>query len=485
MTHILRLADELDATLVDLNNPASTIRLVSYQIVRPSTQLAEVRDFLRDGGEVPRIVRDNVTESAVVRITGADPDAVTAQSQAIKRVLIRAERQQSLGTRERRYVHFLADGASGNVWRSEILLGDISLPPAGLDWQWANRGVEFTLTWRRRYFWEARDLVNLPLSNSFYTDVTFGAELYNHNDSGSGHDNYVIVKGADIDGDLPSPIRFIMQNGFAGARDMSNTWIGHNVSYDPDTVTNNFFNQVSAYWIEGEQATTGGSTVANGAASGANIRRFTWSGTSEILIGTWTLVNTLLHATKGGRFKFLLRHTAAPSQTYLKLELAIGGGVTPAYTGASVLIPASEIVDLGALPLPPWRHSFQTHSTYGNTEQITLRLYAQSELGGSHTLDVDWIQVTPLDGFHFLDNAGSGAPNGIDLIDDSMTGDVFTEGFAGEAVLGNFTRQGAPITIWPGEDNGYCFVHLDDLGDAVADRTFTLLVEHRPRRIAV
>ena len=488
MTHILRLADETGATLIDLNNPASTIRLVSYQIARPSTQLAEVRDYLRDGGEVPRIVRDNVTETAVVRITGANPDAVTAQSQVIKRVLIRAERQQSIGiTREKRYINFLADGATGNIWRSEILLGDISLPPAGLDWQWANRGVEFTVTWRRRFYWETRDIVNLPLTNSLFIDRTLGQTIYNHNDSGVGHDNYVTIDGSNIDGDLPSPVRLIMQNNFVSSRDMGNMWIGHNVSYDPATMSQEFFAQTGAYWIEAESADTGSTTVANGAASAQNVGRFAWTGSADQVIGTWDLPSSLMFPTKGGRFKMLVRYVGtAPSPTYLHFDLAIRG-VTPAYTGASVLIPASEIFDLGSLPLPPWKLSYETlvATQGGYTHEITLRLWAQTDAGGSQQIDLDWIQVTPLDGFHFLDNGGFGVPQSIDLIDDSITGDLYTEGWSPEDAIGNFTRQGAPLTIWPGEDNGYCFVHIDELGDAEADRTFLLFIEHRPRRITV
>jgi hypothetical protein len=408
-----------------------------------------------------------VTESARVTMVGANPAAVQALQNSIEALFIEAEHyQRSEGLGNQVFVEYRA-GSSGTIWRSEILRGGVepSAETGSVAW-WEDTAIQALVTWRRRFFWEGAR-TELPLANGSGSG-TGGRTVYNHDDA--GHDNWVDVDEGDVDGVLPSPVELEFENTFNDSDRLYRLYAGLNAFSAPATFP---------HILEGEDAafSVGGSSTASGLSSNGFYEDVTWAGDSEVLIFRWALSTSLLAAAQGNYFRLLARFASAIGSDIKitpKITFPTGTPLTVVAQGQETTLGTRLIQDLGAMQIPPWLPG-ET-----NLMGVDLCLYGRKVGGG--TFNLDFVQLTPLDGYRVLREIGYGVLYGWFLVDDGIEGKLWagTSGSRG----GWYTGFGQQIHLWPGRDQRLYFLATDGGGSVIA-RTMVVSAFYRPRRITI
>jgi hypothetical protein len=343
-------------------------------------------------------------------------------------------------------------GQAGQAeWHSDILM------PHRLG---ANQG-RVTLDFVRRNFWETSDERELALSNGSDTAELGGLELHNHNDAGVGDDNFADIAAGDVDGDLPTPARFVVRNVSGAGNTIGAFSLALNARYDPSGFV---------HILEAEN-NFGGTLGTAGTASGGEYVAFTWAGDTETSLESWGLNNAALASASGGYFRVLafLHNTVA--YTDLKLRVALWYNLTGtadmiAYPQQTV--PAStKILDLGLVRLPPRR-------AVVDAEHI-LYLELKGQRTGGATVDLDFFQITPLDGWRRYEPLYNKLEEQETLTDDGALGRVYAINTATYAP--SWTASGAPILLHPGVAQ-----RLYWLAEEIITREIDLSVYYRPRK---
>jgi len=273
MAHTLRLTDY--TTTINLNDFTST-RLIKYTPQSPNLSTVDLTpESLRDGGERIVTTRRNVTESAEIIIIGSTMDAVRSIVRQIEALLRQAEEYQKRHVGARVYVE-LDPGASGTVYRSEILSGKVEWPDDTLSMWWANRKTRVVIAWTRRYYWEGPE-IELPLTNGNGTNVTGGLTVYNHDDGDAGHDNYVQIAGADVGGVIPAPAKIRTLNTYNSSARSAQFFVAHNAFSTPTSF---------AHILEAENrnyVAGGAAPTADTSSSGGYRQGISWAGFQSTL----------------------------------------------------------------------------------------------------------------------------------------------------------------------------------------------------------
>lgn len=453
-------------TVVTLSGDGATIAGCTYVPRAPDIDEQQVRSILRSGGELSSLARRNVTESASVILSGSASE-ILAQARAVE-TLFPVEEAQRRTASTPVYVEFCIQD-SGPLYRAEILVGRVEWPNRPVGPHLAGGAAELLVSWTRRYFWEDTTLHTVPLSNGNGTDVTTGLTIWNHNDGHAGHDNFVAVAGAHVQGVIPAPARVELLNNTDADYALRNIYIGHNVQATPGALD---------AVIEGETSTAFGATVSDGASSGGSFRRASWGGAQDhtSLLFDWTLSRTLLGHTQGNAFRLLARFANAPSgPVYAKVSLRY-----PAHTPITVLQETGEVLlggrlaDLGILRLPPIAPS-------ANSVALALVLTVRS--AGSGALDVDFIQLTALDSWRHVQQLGYVLEADDRVIDDGGEAVTYGEEPGGDHVP-IYAGYGQPVHLWPGADQRLSVLWDEEGGMNIA-RTFAMALRYRPRRLTL
>ena len=128
------------------------------------------------------------------------------------------------------------------------------------------------------------------------------------------------------------------------------------------------------------------------------------------------------------------------------------------------------IFDLGSVPLPPGGYA----SAYG---ALTLAI----QFTGTSLTELDFVQLTPLDSFRYLECMGSVA-NGESVVDNGYEGLAYV--LSGSAYLPLVAPRGEPLMLFPGLTQRVIVLQQNLTGNSqapIAD-TFSVRVWHRPRR---
>jgi len=472
MTIVLRLTD--GTTTVNLHGGAQAINLAEpYAPVAPDIETAEAVSMLRDGGVVTAALQRNVTESCVVAITGSSYTTVQTALHSVELLLAQAVQRSNTGKGPQVWVEYAAE-SSGGVYRSELLYGRAQVDRETATEGWiADSALRVVIGWQRRFYWEG-NLIQLSLKNTAYAVKTAGGiVIYNHSDG--GHDNWVDIVGTDIAGVLPTPLMIKIYNSYNVAARTYKVYAAGNTFAAPTTL---------AHILEGEAAATvagSAAPTADATSSAGYYQTATWAGSTETAALTWTLNAAYMAATQGYRFRLLARVFSTASSGLRVRPKLLFAGLTALWTGAYTTITyplssTSTIQDLGVVQLPPWLE--------GRTDlyEITLGLYG-IRTGGA-TLDLDFVQVTPLDGYRYFYPQGYGLPYLSFLVDDGPAGQVYVDyGATGKA--GYYNVQGQVINAYPGRDLRLYFLASNDYGSMTIARTHVILVYYRPRVLSV
>jgi hypothetical protein len=449
MTNTLSVTD--GTTTISLTS--SGVVLTSYMPKAPDFDAAT--DTYKDVTEpVEFLIADTTTANVQAKLAALD-------------VLLQGARRAQNGRGARVYLHFQA-GADSAAWRSEILDYRLELGEDAAVGLYQAR-LECTLIIVRRFYWESTTLTTLPLTNGNGTDVTTGLNIYNHDDSGTGNDNWVQIASTDVTGVLPAGCQVRLTNNIGASRTFTKIYLALNAYSDPA----NF-----SHILEGESRASGGTVVSDATyySNGQALAIALGSGvTPSTSTFTWTLPAATLQDAAGRPFRLLARFAGGLGTTTVYAEVRAANGTSVLWRGDSVALPDlyGGLTDLGVVPLPPGGYS----TAYG---ALTLAL----TFTGVASRYLDFLQLTPMDAFVLLECMAPCA-HGESVMYDSIDDRQYI--LSGTAELGYVTASGGNLLLQPGVVNRLIVLQGNSTGTNRGEiyEMFTVLVRYRPRRLTI
>lgn len=439
MTHSLSISDGVNT--FSLSDGSSCV------LMRYSPQGVSLKEF-RNG-------KITVTESIEIWLQGANTAAVQAAKSDLQRLLYQASERTQRGQGLRVYLNWQPMNEA-STFRSEIV--DAALMPVDTILQALGNAVIPARLVIERKAWREGPETELALTNGNGTNVTGGLAMA----FGSG--NYLQVGAASVTGDIPAPVRLQLQNTSGASLALRNLYFG--TSWD---------NVASfTHHYEGE-TTTYGSSSAQATASGGAARSVTLPATWNV-IGRWTISAANVVRASGRAFRVMLRTiTNGASDYWFRLQLVAGANNAVIWSGPPVAWGRSELVDLGAAPIPPGAYSSAAGA-------VTLQLLGYSAGGAGATL-LDFLQTIGADSFAtaIMSNTPLDTSDYVtlDWIEDRG---YMTDAGAQYDVIGG--RVGG-VMVYPGrEQRIYTLADLYDT-DFPQGSQLTARVYYRPRRLAV
>lgn len=400
-----------------------------------------------------------VTETAEFFISDSSAANVQAKIGSIERLLQDAVRAQS-GLCAPVYLQFQT-GADAAAWRSEILsfrllLGD----DASVNLYQYRMDCRLIVT--RRYYWEGAE-AELQLSTSNLAAATGGRSIYNHDDSGTGHDNWVQIAAAQVAGSLPAGARIEMYC-VGTSRTWRKIFVAHNALSDPA----NF-----AHVLEAESRLSGGTITAEASASNGNKVNVVLAASSVTL--TWALSAALLQDAAGRMFRVLASIFSTSGSTVEgtgQVAVRNAAGTVNLWKGDIVpMLGAPGLMDFGAIPLPPGGYS----TAYG---ELRLSL----TITGTGTWGIDFLQLTPTDGISLLSCVY--AIGNLDaVVLDSIEDRSYI--LSGTTQLPYVSHSGGQIYLHPNRLQRLIFLFDSQELNVYPPDMNLILVFYRPRRLTV
>jgi len=107
----------------------------------------------------------------------------------------------------------------------------------------------------------------------------------------------------------------------------------------------------------------------------------------------------------------------------------------------------------------------------------------EQNTGSSINLNLDFLQITPLDGWRLLECSGYGVLQNSRIVDDGFN-DVFWIDTGSESdKAGYLVAHGSPIELYPGKKQKLHFLIHSNIGNtAEIARTASIKLFYRPRR---
>lgn len=465
---ILRITD--GTTTVNLTGGTNSFYLAeSYAPATPELSVIEaVAQAVRDGGDVTAATRRNVAETVTLAVVASAFSTVQTAMRGLETLLQQALHRQSTGKGAQVWVEYRA-ADSGDVYRSELLYGRLEPDPEMTSAAWvAASAVRCVVMWQRRFFWEGAR-AELALDNtSTASKATGGVTVYNHHDSTSGHDNYVDIAAGDVGGVLPTPLELSFYNSYNSATRTYNVHIANNVFASPTTFT---------HILEAEDCTAvsgGAAATASASSSNGYYQAATWASDGETMALRWNLSAAFLAKAKGNRFRVLGR-VASGTSTGLRAQLKTFLAVTAIAETPEVAVD-DGLVDFGVVQLPPY--------LTGETDLYALTFELRGRRTGGATLNLDYLQFTPLDGYRVLIPRGYGALYTTTIVDNGITGSLYVD-WAGSGKTGHYIAHGSPVLLWPSVAQRLYFLCTNSAGGSDIDRTHTVRVYYRPRLLTI
>ncbi len=346
-----------------------------------------------------------------------------------------------------------------DVWQSPVMDGRVV--GGGPDWLKYERAVgtrRVSLVIQREAYWESSSESTLTLTN-VNTSTAAGLTVYNCDDqAGSPKRSNHFWASMAAGGDLPSPVRLHL----ASIGDLSTMRISHEIN-----------NHTSTTYFQDVTLSGGATTVDASCAFGS----YSSKTSASLITSTTAPVTADMPYMQGVYYRVLARVLLESGVQWKFTPMASDSG-GQLFTGAPVYITAEDVTmlwqDLGVVPLPILYISGETWA--GGQVYFT----ALPVDGASHTLKVDCVQVTPLDGWKVLGpltNPGSGGYVDLDGARNTLYHD--SSGIKGYPI-----QVGEPLLIYPNVVNHYRLLWRNSNAGYNSDITSTVSVTmfYRPRR---
>lgn len=318
----------------------------------------------------------------------------------------------------------------------------------------------------------------LNLSNRNGTDVWNGLTLYNHTDSGTGHDNFVDIKPGDLAGAQAGATHIQLNLGASPTRTIKNVVIAAGTGLKSETSA---FDHV----LEGESAAAGSGATASGntalgTCSNGSYKYVEWTSASEVQVLKWTLYPSRLGWMLGRGFKPVVRLASLPAANiFLRWKIAAKTLSTTIDQTAQLKVNSTRsLVTLPTLYLPPQPLSpgLEGAGLYDDTQ---IELWAECVTAGTKRLELDFVQLLPVEQYAFLTDVG-GAEQGNSLHLNGGLEQVYTENNTnGRQSIGH-VLNGGYIKLRPGKYNRVYVLYETDSGFPVDD-SLTLKIFYGPR----
>lgn len=407
---------------------------------------------------IPRALEGGRCEEQIDLLLEGTPVLIQWALQTLERLFARARSGQAAG------LHLMPTAADSE-WEARLLDGRVELLGAGT----AERGrgsQAIRLLLVRGDCWQGT-LTALPLSNPGGTNVTGGLPLFNHCDGDALHANYADSSGGQ--GSLPAPARVELIHDSGGADAITDIWLGAGALPLPDGV------------LEGEAAESSLSTLImdDASCSGAQYRRVSWSGSTQVDLLHWQLSSAWLGQAGGRPFRPLLRLANLFDFSDLRLSMQVRTAESIlAESKAQTLPPGVRLQELPPVLLPPWIPANDPPAT------LTLALIGRRPAGGDSTLDVDFLALLPLQGWRRYWSL-NGLPYGARLVDDPLDGRCVALHPQGGELAGH-VAQGPGLEVQPGQAQRFSalFATGSPAGMDISTQV-KLKVSYRPRRRVV
>ena len=400
----------------------------------------------------------SVTESVEIMFYGASASAMQTAIQSLQRLLEGIRRRQQWGVGPAVYFQFQPDG-DATTWRSEMLDARLEYKEDTLS-VFPQAKLPATLLLQRVPFWEGA-LTQIPLTNQSASNNTSGITVYNHDDSGTNHDNYVQIAAAAVGGSLPAPVKLELTNGTGSTQNWKQIWLACNAFSDPANFTH-ILEMETAYL-------SGGSTGSNADSSNSGyvINTFNSQNAQQ-----FTLSAALLQDALGYDFHMLTRFRSVDNSVYIRPSIMDSSGSYALWVGDEVQVTTTSdaIVDLGVCPLPPGGYG----TAYG-AQRLQLAMRAAS----TSNVHTDFIAFFPANTFRRLRMLSTTA-NGVKVTDDGPEGRAYS--VASSAETPNIAVSGMPLTVWPNTlQRIYVLWSYFDLSASIST-TMSVKAWYRPRR---
>ena len=384
-------------------------------------------------------------------------------------------------------------------WRSEILDGNIISSDEMINSEFQFPYLQVVMRVTRRLGWDGLR-TQLPLSNLTASLDTSGITVKNSShqieptrligwDDGSvigwedgsvlawgdpvtGAENFVDIAGADILGDLPASIEIEIENNTSDSVANKEFYLFHNVYSNPSD-----FNHM----LEAEAADGDTVTVSSDAdCQGGSKATLAWTGTTETLIATYAISSELATQAAGGRFIALARWLGAFPYTDMFLRLRqLTSNDGELWEGALTLIKSDrELAQLDVFRLPA------ALENQPDIKDIKLALYGYRNHSGTHSIAVDYLQISPISGdggWKYFISRDDGIAYGEKLVHDAIEGRNYRVDTDGKKSW-EFTSLGGPILLVPGQDQRIYINECDKDGAAKIDQSWIVKLYYRPRR---
>ncbi len=328
----------------------------------------------------PQASSEAVVEEALTLSLNGSQAEMGAVLRKLEEFVYLANRFTGEGVGNPRYLRLKYAGESLNSY-ARILHARLEMTANSLAYHdQGSLGVRLVFS-RPNYF--DSDEIPLPLSNGNGANLTSGLTLLNHDDSGSGHDNFFYVSALNLENQLPAPLRIELTNTTAAGA-LGDCLVG---SQQFDATSG------SPQLTDEAESGTGGSTVSDGSCSGGSFQRLVWSNSSWISLLSWSLPASTVSACQGRAYRPILRLANVHAYSDLQLRLVVSVGGVSLCEGAPTQAEPSQ----GYCILPPLRLPSAVLARVLYARPHTLSLQAYKPNGSSYTLDLDYLLLLPLD----------------------------------------------------------------------------------------
>ncbi len=486
---LLRFVEENTSNIFTLSDWCATSTPysgVNYRPQKPSISTESIPAGLDHGSEITQIRYENVTESLELILSGTADEMLYLEDQ-INIWFHKARERQRRGRRGNRiFIEYRPAGrkAGTAAVRSELLAGSAQFPDEPLSGPLQGKLWRVDISWTRRYFWESLtvDEAQLANGNNSYIANVGPLDVVNHDDADAGDDNWVYV--TRVKGTIPTPARLRIFNYDGGASGRTKTiFIAHNLYATPMQTAGGF-----PHILEAESGTKGaGATSATATTDATNsngkYNSIVWSGTGETELLDWNLSTSMLNDANGIFFRPIIRFHTAPalgaSGVKIRVKLRVKVSVTAVFDTRWVTLDNNNYLqELDMLRIPP-------KEVPDSQFDLTLTLVAKHVDSGSHTLNIDFVQLSPMDGYRVLESPAYSLDQNWILWDD-MIDDIqpYVEIGAGGEKVGNFVARGSKIMLDPNRDQRLYFLHRTDSGTAAITRKLAIQVYYRARSLS-
>ena len=368
------------------------------------------------------------------------------------------------------------DQAGAYYWFARVFDARLELDAGGLA-QRKIGGQLITLWITRQNHWESSDtntmlLINFPGGG---TQITYGG-LMNHKDATAGHSNWGWINPSAMDGDLLSDTVFQLQPDTGDY--IGDIYVGLGWSDVPEPNI-----QYALPTIE-ESAFSAGSGVtktshADAACSGGNYAGFAWSATAETLIAKATVPATLYSysLSRERPFKPMARLQAAwaVSDLWLKVRVLLGGTSVAVYESEWFLYPGStQLIEFPPVYLPP--------AGVEENVQLDIAIYASKTSAAAYTMNLDYLQLWPVDGgFRKYKPVNYFSTDG-QLIDGGFWGSVYWANLAATQKRASVLAYGPTLRVLPGRTIVLAIANLTSGTTWLIDDRITTVLSQVPTK---